>query len=399
MPFVIYIFTLSAFALGLAEFVPIGLADVMANSLGVDVEQTGATVTAYALGATVAAPILTALTMGWSRKSVMLTTALVFSAGSLAAALADSLTLILGARFIAGVGHGLFLAVASSTAARLAGPSRAGSAVAVVFGGFTLAMAIGVPISTYLGGMLPWRVILGAIAVFGAIGFLGLLFGMRDPLPAIKDGHGGSALHSLQALLNGKLLAGALVTVLGYAGSFAAYTYIAPLLTEVTGSSASTVGVFMLVYGVMAAIGNILGGKLTDAIGVDRASMLLIAGIVLVVFGMWAMSGSLLSMGVLVALLGMFTFAAVPALQARLIGIAERHAPHAHGVAAGLNIAGFNSGIALGSVLGGMTIGSFGLAYVGIAGALVSGLGLALILAQMLKTASSPHQAAESPAS
>ena len=174
MPFVIYIFTLSAFALGLAEFVPIGLTDVMARSLGVDVEATGATITAYALGATFSAPIFSALTASWSRKNVMLVTALVFSVGSLAAAFATSLTLMLVARFIAGMGHGLFLAVASSTAARLAGPGRAGSAVAVVFGGFTLAMAIGVPVSTYLGGVMSWRLVLAAIAVFGAIGFFRL---------------------------------------------------------------------------------------------------------------------------------------------------------------------------------------------------------------------------------
>ncbi|MCH4897357.1 MULTISPECIES: MFS transporter [unclassified Pseudomonas] len=393
MPFVIYIFTLSAFALGLAEFVPIGLTEVMAQSLGVNVEATGATITAYALGATVAAPIFSALTASWSRKNVMLATALVFSAGSLAAAFSSTLTLMLIARFIAGMGHGLFLAVASSTAARLAGPGRAGSAVAVVFGGFTLAMAIGVPISTYLGGVMSWRLVLAAIALFGAIGFFGLLFGMRDPLPTAADS--GSALDSLKALFNRKLLAGALVTVLGYAGSFVAYTYIAPVLTDVTGTTAATVGVFMLLYGVMAAIGNVLGGKLTDAWGVDRASATLIAGIALVTAGMWAFSGSSVLMGVLVALLGMFSFAAVPALQARLIGIAEQHAPHAHGVAAGLNIAGFNSGIALGSVAGGVTISQIGLSYVGLTGAVVSALGLLLILGQMSASSAPRYRPAD----
>lgn len=113
MPFVIYVFTISAFALGLAEFVPIGLTDVMAQGLCVGVEQTGAAVTTYALGATFAAPVLSALTASWSRKNVMLTTAVVFTAGSLAAAFAATLPQLLLARFIAGLGHGLFLAAAS----------------------------------------------------------------------------------------------------------------------------------------------------------------------------------------------------------------------------------------------------------------------------------------------
>lgn len=124
MPFVIYVFTISAFALGLAEFVPIELTDVMAQGLCVGVEQTGAAVTTYALGATFAAPVLSALTASWSRKNVMLTTAVVFTAGSLAAAFAATLPQLLLARFIAGLGHGLFLAAASSTAARLAGPGN-----------------------------------------------------------------------------------------------------------------------------------------------------------------------------------------------------------------------------------------------------------------------------------
>ncbi|ROP61709.1 putative MFS family arabinose efflux permease [Enterobacter sp. BIGb0383] len=395
MPFVIYVFTISAFALGLAEFVPIGLTDVMAQGLGVGVEQTGAAVTTYALGATFAAPVLSALTADWSRKNVMLTTAVVFTAGSLAAAFAATLPQLLLARFIAGLGHGLFLAAASSTAARLAGPGKAGRAVAVVFGGFTLAMAIGVPLSTWLGGVVSWRPVLGAIAAFGALGFLGLLFGMKDPVRSVPGEHSGSAMQNISMLFNRKLLAGALVTVLAYAGSFTAYTFIAPILTQVTGVTGATVSLFMLVYGITAAVGNILGGKLTDSMGVNRANILIISGIVVVVLGMWLLASSPVSMGILVALLGMLTFAAVPALQARLIGVAEQHAPHAHGVAAGLNIAGFNSGIALGSVLGGITITHAGIVYTGISGAVVSLLGLLLLLAQIRRSHGSKYQQAE----
>ncbi|MCX9424101.1 MFS transporter [Escherichia coli] len=392
MPFVIYVFTISAFALGLAEFVPIGLTDVMAQGLCVGVEQTGAAVTTYALGATFAAPVLSALTASWSRKNVMLTTAVVFTAGSLAAAFAATLPQLLLARFIAGLGHGLFLAAASSTAARLAGPGKAGRAVAVVFGGFTLAMAIGVPLSTWLGGVVSWRPVLGAIAAFGAFGFLGLLFGMKDPVRSVPGEHSDSAMQNIGMLFNRKLLAGALVRVLAYAGSFTAYTFIAPILTQVTGVTGATVSLFMLVYGITAAVGNILGGKLTDSMGVNRANILIISGIVVVVLGMWLLSSSPVSMGILVALLGMVTFAAVPALQARLIGVAEQHAPHAHGVAAGLNIAGFNSGIALGSVLGSITISHAGIVYTGISGAIVSLLGLLLLLAQIRRSHSRKFQ-------
>ncbi|MES2149813.1 MAG: MFS transporter [Pseudomonadota bacterium] len=386
MPFVIYIFALSAFALGLAEFVPIGLTGIMAHSLHIDVGQVGAAITAYALGATFSAPILSALTASWTRKRVMLVTALVFSAGSFAAALSGSLTTLLAARFVAGLGHGLFLAVASSTATRLAGPHRAGSAVAVVFGGFTLAMAVGVPLATYLGSFLSWRPIFMAIAAFGMLGFFGLFFGMKEAAKGESDTSAGAALHGLRAILNPKLLGGALVTVLAYGGSFAAYTYIAPLLVQVTAISMGTVSIFMLIYGVLAAIGNVMGGRMADRLGADRASLIIVAGITVVVLGMWLLVHSPVGMAVLVAMLGVLSYAAVPALQARLIGIAEVHAPRAHGVAAGLNIAGFNSGIALGSVLGATTIGAVGISFVGLAGAGVAGLGTLVLLVQMSRS-------------
>lgn len=396
MPFVIYIFALSAFALGLAEFVPIGLADVMADSLNVDVEQVGKAVTAYALGATVSAPILSALTASWSRKNVMLVTGVIFSLGSLVAALSGDITTLLGARFVAGLGHGLFLAVASSTAARLVGPRRAGSAVALVFGGFTLAMAIGVPISTYLGSFVSWRPLFLSIAAFGALGFFGLLWGMKASLEEPVRHPANNAKAGLRALLNTRLLAGTLVTVMAYGGTFILYTYIAPILIQLTELSMSTVSIFMMIYGVAAAVGNIIGGKMADRLGVDKASVILVTGIVMVLLGMWLLVSSPISMAILVALLGLLSFAAVPALQARLLGIAETHAPGAHSVASGLNIAGFNSGIALGSMLGGATISTVGIAYTGLTAAVVCAMGLLLLLLQIARSSRTEYATVDS---
>ena len=387
MPIIIYIFTITAFALGLAEFVPIGITDVMASGLGVSVEQTGSIVAAYALGATFAAPVLTALTNGWSRKKAMLVTTIIFTLGSLVTAFASSLTLMIIARFVAGMGHGLFLAVASSTAAKLAGPARAGSAVAIVFGGFTIAMAIGVPLSTYLGGVIDWRLVLGFIALFGAVGFVGLLVGMKDPLHADQNTT-FNAKQEILTIFNPKLISGALVTVFAYAGSFAAYTYIASMLIDVTKVSPSSVPMYTLLYGVFAAIGNVLGGKVTDSLGTNKSNVVIVSGIILTAFGMWLFIGSPIMMAIMVSLLGLFTFGAVPALQARLIEVAYKYAPNSHGVAAGLNIAGFNSAIALGSILGGMTISHIGLSFTGITGAVLSVIGLLILVIQIQNSAS-----------
>ncbi len=385
MPFAIYMFALTAFALGLAEFVPIGLSDVMAGSLGVSNESVGAVVSAYALGATISAPILSALTAAWARKRVMLATALVFSLGSLVAAMSNDLTVMVAARFVAGLGHGLFLAVSTSVAAQLVGGRRAGTAVALVFGGFTVALAVGVPIGTWLGTLVSWRPLFYGITGFGVLGLLGLMLSMKSDVAPSGHDATGAALRGLKALIHPRLLAGVLVTVLAYVGSFGVFTYVAPLLIEVTGTTMSTVSAFMLVYGVMAAIGNVIGGKVTDSMGANRASLLVVAGIAITVLGMYLFAHSVIAMAVLTAALGLLTFGAVPPLQARLLSLAETYTPESVGVAAGLNIAGFNSGIVFGSAIGGVTMGAFGVSSTALVAAIAASLGTLVLLVQLRK--------------
>ncbi|MBO9123764.1 MULTISPECIES: MFS transporter [unclassified Rhizobium] len=383
LPLAIYMFALSAFALGLAEFVPIGLSEVIARSLMVSGESVGAIVSIYALGATIAAPILSALTAAWSRKNVMIITAVIFSAGSLFAALSSDLPTMVVARFFAGVGHGLFLAVATSVATKIAGPQRAGSSVAIVFGGFTLALALGVPLGTWLGKFVSWRPMFLGIAGFGFLGLIGLMFTMKADSKVTDANSVDAALRGLRALFHPRLLAGVLVTVLAYVGSFGVFTYIAPMLIQVTGAAPTTVSAFMLIYGVMAAIGNVVGGKLTDRLGADRASLIVVAGIAATAVAMYFMSTVLLAMALLTAVLGLLTFGAVPPLQARLLAVAETYTPQSVGVAAGLNIAGFNSGIVFGSALGGVAMGAFGVASTSLVGATAAILGIIVLAAQL----------------
>ena len=379
MPLVVYVFALSAFALGFTEFVTIGLVSAIAADLKVEVGAVGAAVAAYAIGATIGAPILTALAAPLSRKHLLLAAMLVFTLGNALVGLSADLPSLLAARFGSGLGHGVFLAVASSAATRLVGPERAGSAVAVVFGGLTLALAFGVPLGTWLGGVWTWQAIFMAVAACGATGVVGLLALMPD---GRDGGHARDAIHNLTALLDRRLLGAALITVLAYTGSFCLFSYIAPLLIHVTGMKPSRVGSMMLVYGVAAAIGNVGGGRMTDRLGPDRAVMIVLVGLTVVLVAMGLAARSIPAMGLLVAALGALTYAAVPALQARVINLAERHAPAALASAAGLNIAGFNSGIALGSLLGGGVIDAFGLTATAIAGAGAAGLGIVALLVQ-----------------
>jgi predicted MFS family arabinose efflux permease len=381
MPFVIYVFALCAFALGFTEFVTIGLVSTISADLHASVSQVGTAVTAYALGAVIGAPGLTALATRWPRKRLLLVAMGLFTLGNAVVSQADALTPMLIARFASGLGHGVFLAVASSVATQLAGRHRAGAAVAVVFGGLTLALALGVPLGTYLGSVLSWQVIFMAVAASGLIGFLGLLALM--PTDRNDASAQANAMDGLIAMFNPRLLAGAGITVLAYAGSFALYTYISPILRQVTNVSERTASLLMLGYGVMAAIGNIWGGRLTDRKGADFAVMTVLVGLAVVLLAIWASASSLPLMVLLTGLLGALTYAAVPALQARVIGLSHIHAPQAPAVAAGLNIAGFNGGIALGALLGGASLEAMGLTSTAWVGAVAVGLGIVWMLWQM----------------
>lgn len=374
IPFVIYIFALCSFALGFTEFVTIGLVSTISADLQATLSHVGAAVTVYALGAVIGAPGLTALINHWPRKHILLTAMALFTLGNAAVSLSPTLTPLLMARFVSGLGHGVFLAVSSNVATQLVGRDRAGTAVAVVFGGLTLALALGVPLGTYLGSLLSWQAIFLSVTASGAIGFLGLLILM--PAMSEEQANRGKAIEGLKAMFNPHLLAGAGITVFAYAGSFSLYTYISPLLLQITQVSEKGASIMMLCYGVMAAVGNIFGGKLTDRKGPDDAVMTILFGLTIVLFIIWLSADSFMLMTFLTGLLGALTYAAVPALQARVIAMSHIYTPQNAAVAAGLNIAGFNGGIALGSVIGGFVIKKIDLVSTAWVGAVVVILGI-----------------------
>lgn len=210
---------------------------------------------------------------------LILAAMLVFTAGNVIAGLSDSLTPLLFARLLSGLAHGVFFAVASSVATRLVKPERAGAALALVFGGVTVAMSLGVPVGTWLGTILHWQVIFLVIAACGLIGSLGIAALM--PAGSGEAATKGAGLRDLGVLFDRRLLAGASIPMLSYTGSFALYTFVSPILLHVTNVSVGTASLTLLAYVLGAAVGNVLCGRLTDSQGMDRASVILLVGIVL----------------------------------------------------------------------------------------------------------------------
>ena len=377
MPIAIYLLSLCSFAFGLSEFVAAGLLSGMARELHASVAATGGAIAAYALGAAIGAPILTALLACRSDRRVLAATMLVLAVGSVGMAAAPGLTSLLLLRFLVGLAHGVFMAVASNAATRLVEPSRSGRALAVVWLGLTLALACGVPLGTWLGALWSWRAVFAAIAVLALAGGMGLLWAMpKTPRPAQTL----SALASLRALLQPALLLAAGIAALVSVATFSFFTYISPFLLQVSGLDANWLGAAMLSFGACAIGGNLLGGRLADGSHARGWTLLALAALALNLLGFYMLRTQALAMLALCGSLGLLFFAIVTLSTMRLLRLALKLDPGVAAVAAGLNIASFNLGTAAGGLLGGALIAGWGLPFISLGGMAAALLAMLLLL-------------------
>lgn len=368
MPLALLALTIGAFAIGTTEFVIVGLIPTIAADLGVSLPSAGLLVSLYALGVAVGAPLLTALTGRLPRKTLLLALMLLFTAGNLLAWLAPGYAALVVARVLTGLAHGVFFSIGSTIATSLVPRERAASAIAIMFSGLTVALVTGVPLGTFLGQHFGWRATFLAVSALGLVSFVASLIfvprGLAQSAPA-------SLLAQAQVLRKPRLLLVYAMTAVGYGGSFIAFTFLAPLLTDVTGFSAGAVSLVLLVYGVSVAVGNIWGGRLADRLGPLAALQRIFLGLA-AVLAVYSLAAPYASFALLVVLLwGAVAFGNVPGLQVYVVQQAARQAPQAVDVASGLNIAAFNLGIAGGAWAGGLIVERLGLIHTGWIGALV----------------------------
>jgi len=358
MPLALWALTLSAFAIGTTEFVIVGLIPTIAASLGVSVPSAGLLVSLYALGVAVGAPVLTALTGRVPRKQLLLGLMALFTIGNLVAWMAPGYEALMAARVLTGLAHGVFFSIGSTIATGLVPKEKAASAIALMFTGLTVALVTGVPLGTFIGQTFGWQSTFLAVSVLGVIAFIGGWILVPDNIASSKP---ASLLTQAAVLKQPRLLLVYAITALGYGGSFIAFTYLAPILQEISGFSAASVSLVMLVYGVSVAFGNIWGGKLADQKGPIRALQIVFALLAVVLFVLTFTASNPWLAVLTVLAWGAFAFGNVPGLQVYVVQQAERHAPRAVDVASGLNIAAFNVGIALGAWGGGLIVSHLGL--------------------------------------
>ncbi|MGU5737550.1 MFS transporter [Aeromonas caviae] len=368
MPLALFALTLSAFAIGTTEFVIVGLIPTIAEQLNVSLPSAGLLVSLYALGVAIGAPVLTALTGKLPRKWLLVGLMALFTVGNLLAWQAPGYESLIVARILTGLAHGVFFSVGSTIATGLVAKEKAASAIAIMFSGLTVALVTGVPLGTWIGQVFGWRETFLVVSLLGLVAMVGSMLLVPGNLP---KGASSSVREQLSVLTRKPLLLVYAKTALGYGGAFTAFTFLAPILQQVSGFSAGAVSLILLVYGVSVAVGNIWGGKLADRMGPLPALKLLFAGlaVVLLVLTFTAPHPVLAVLTVLVW--GAFAFGNVPGLQVLVVKQAERHTPNAVDVASGLNIAAFNVGIALGSVVGGFVVEHLGLMHTPWIGALI----------------------------
>ncbi len=353
MPLALFALTLSAFAIGTTEFVIVGLIPTIAQQLNVSLPSAGLLVSLYALGVAIGAPVLTALTGKVPRKWLLVGLMALFTAGNLLAWQAPGYESLIVARILTGLAHGVFFSVGSTIATGLVAKEKAASAIAIRFSGLTVALVTGVPLGTWIGQVFGWRETFLVVSLLGLVAMVGSLLLIPSNLP---KGAASTIREQLSVLTKKPLLLVYAKTALGYGGAFTAFTFLAPILQQVSGFSAGAVSLILLVYGVSVAVGNIWGGKLADKMGPLPALKLLFAGLALVLLALTFTAPHPVLAVLTVLVWGAFAFGNVPGLQVLVVKQAELHTPKAVDVASGLNIAAFNVGIALGSVVGGFVV-------------------------------------------
>ena len=381
MPLPLLALAVAAFGIGTTEFVIMGLLPDVARDLSVSIPAAGMLVSAYALGVTIGAPIVAIAIANVPRKAALMRLIAIFIVGNLLCALAPNYAVLMAARIVTAFCHGAFFGIGSVVAAGLVAPNRRAQAIALMFTGLTLANVLGVPLGTALGQVAGWR------ATFWAVTGIGLLAAaaLQVCLPARIEMQRASLVHEFGVLKNPQVLMVLGMSVLASASLFSVFTYITPILEDVTGFSPYAVTFVLLLFGLGLTVGSTLGGRLADwKLMRSLLGFLGAIGVVLAVFAV-TMHAPIAAMAT-IFVWGVLAFAIVPPLQMLIVD----RASHAPNLASTLNQGAFNLGNAGGAWLGGMAISAgaplTALPWIGVAMALAA-FGLTFVSAQMERRA------------
>lgn len=347
MPLALLALAAAAFGIGTTEFVIMGLLPEVATDLGVSIPSAGLLITGYALGVVFGAPILVIATAKLPRKAILLGMTLTFILGNALCALAPTYNALMIARVITALCHGAFFGIGSVVAAGLVPPNKRAQAIALMFTGLTLANVIGVPLGTALGQYAGWRSTFWAVAAIGVLAVIAQIAWLPKEIPMQP----GKLLNELRVLRKPNVLLALLMSALASVSLFSVFTYIAPLLREVTGIAAVWITPMLLLFGVGLTGGSFLGGYLADRRLLPSLVGMAIAVVVVVSLFNFT-SHAAIPAALTLLVWGVVAFALCPILQLLIIDQAHE-APN---LGSTLNQSSFNLGNATGAWLGGVVL-------------------------------------------
>lgn len=372
LPAAVYALSVGSFGIGTTEFVIMGLLLDVAHDFHISITLAAWSITAYACGVVIGAPLLTPLLSRYPKKPALLFLMILFSIGNLGCCIAGNMTMLIIFRVITALAHASFFGISSVYAAELAPMEKRASAVSAVFLGATLANILGVPLGAWVGQYLGWRYtffMVTLIGILSALAVIALVPG-RQAQPAVQS----RIRDELKVLRHPTVLRSLLITALGFSGVFAAFTYIAPMLKTVTGMSEHLIPPVLVLFGVGMVAGNHLGGRLTDG-GVRRALLLTLALLIVVLclfpFAIQTLPGACAA----VFLLGAAMFSTIPPLQMQALDSSET----GKSMVSSCNIAAFNLGNAAGAWFGGLLLtAGVSLSHIPLAGACLTASGFVI---------------------
>lgn len=376
MPLAVYILGLAVFALGTSEFMLSGLLPPIADDMGVSIPQAGLLISAFAIGMVIGAPLLAVATLRLPRRTTLITLITVFGLGQIAGALAPTYELLFASRVVSALACAGFWAVGAAVAIAMVPVNARARAMAVMLGGLSIANVLGVPLGAFLGDSFGWRSAFWAVAAASAVALVGVAtliprIALPDEKPRLKQ--------ELGIYRDRQVWLAVVMTALAAGGVFCAFSYLAPLLTDVAGLDAGWVPTVLGLFGVGALVGTAIGGRVADAhlFGVllsgIAASTVFLAALALFASTAWVAVA-------LAFMLGVSAFYTGPALNARVFNVAGA----APTLAGATTTAAFNLGNTGGPWLGGTVIDAdFGFASTAWAGAALTALALATVVVSL----------------
>ena len=370
MPIALLALAIAAFGIGTTEFIMMGLLPEVAAAFDVSIPTVGYLISGYALGVVFGAPLPTAASVRWPRRTVLIALMATFTAGNALAAMAPSFGTLLAARVLTGLPHGAFFGLASVVAADMVPRDRRATAISMVFAGLAVANVVGVPADTLLSQHFGWRVTFGVIAAIGVASMAAIALLVPQP-PLAK---GSDLRREIATFRRPQVWLALAVGTFGFGGVFACYSYIEPMMTNVAGYSPGAVDYLLALFGLGMVVGNLVGGRLADrALMPSLYGALGGLGLVLALFVVTAHTPA--AAAVTIFLIGAAGMACVPIMQTRLMDKA-RDAPV---LAAAANHSAFNLANAAGAFLGGRAIeAGLGWTSPNWVGAILAAVGLAL---------------------